>query len=443
MSLAQRISLEDEARAQLRLARKWDDLLTRARAMPGFESFLMPLQCSNIMKHLPESGPIVVINMDARRCDALALLAGLDEPLHIPLPEFSIEKAAKYRALLNSQLRIRNLRVREVKANASDIDGGAMPRGVRLASAGNRSGDSAVHRVLRRLWEEVVKPILDALGYSKIDRATGHILPRIWWCPTGVLTFLPLHAAGIYQGPNSECIFDYVVSSYTPTVSAVTDRVKNDSSIDAKASGLFLTSQPIVPGASSIPGTTKEVQSISERAKNNGIRVQKLVGDEMSVDGCLEHMQKFSCIHLACHGSQNAAEPLQSRFLFHQGSLELGTILKSNLKNADLAFLSACQTSTGEEKLSDEAVHLAAGMLAAGYRRVVGTMWSIGDQPAQDVGVKFYEYMFSRMKRTGGVAFDGTHSAYALHEATQQLRLSLDDSEGSLLTWVPFVHFGY
>ncbi|KAF6745765.1 CHAT domain-containing protein [Ephemerocybe angulata] len=441
MSLAQSISLEDEARAQLRLARKWDDLLKRARAMPGFESFLMPLQCSNIMQHLPESGPIVVINMDVRRCDALALLAGLDEPLHIPLPEFSVEKATKYRALLNSQLRIHNLRVREVGVNAS-TDGEPTPRGIRLASAGNRCGDSAVHRVLRRLWEEVVKPILDALGYSKIDRTTGHVLPRIWWCPTGVLTFLPLHAAGIYQGPDAECIFDYAVSSYTPTVSAITDRVKNDSSIDTKASGLFLTSQPNAPGASSIPGTTKEVQSISERAKNNGIRVQKFVGDEMSVDACLEHMQKFSCIHLACHGSQNAAEPLQSRFLFHQGSLELGTILKSNLKNADLAFLSACQTSTGEEKLSDEAVHLAAGMLAAGYRRVVGTMWSIGDQPAQTVATTFYDYLFARREAKSDAAFDGALSAYALHHAVQQLRLSLDDSEHSFLTWIPFVHFG-
>ncbi|KAF6753576.1 CHAT domain-containing protein [Ephemerocybe angulata] len=384
-----KMSLEDEARAHLNLARQWDNLLTTARAIPGFESFLMPSPCSTLMQHLPESGPLVVININDRRCDALALLVGLDEPLHIPLSKFSVTKADEYRTILNSQLRTHDLRVREVAVVSS-----------------------------------------------------ARVPPRIWWCPTGPLSSLPLHAAGVYQGPNCESVFDYVVSSYTPTVTAITDRVKNRQFFDVKTSGLFLTSQPNAPGASPILGTTKEVQTIFNRAKESGVRVQKLEGDAMTVGECLEHMQGFSSIHLACHGSQNAAEPLQSRFLFHQGSLELGTILQSNLKNADLAFLSACQTSTGQEKLSDEAVHLAAGMLAAGYRRVIGTMWSIGDKSAQEVATTFYEYLLAHRNDCSAAGFDGTHSAVALHYATQQLRLSLDNSEHSLLTWIPFVHFG-
>ncbi|KAF6743689.1 CHAT domain-containing protein [Ephemerocybe angulata] len=266
--------------------------------------------------------------------------------------------------------------------------------------------------------------------------------PRVWWCPTGPLSFLSLHAAGIYRGSNRESVFDYVVSSYTPTVTTITDRVKSCHSSDGKGSGLFLTSQPNAPGAFPIPGTTKEVRAIFNKAKESGVRTLKLEGDAMTVGECLQHMQDFSSIHLACHGSQNAAEPLQSRFLFHQGSLELGTILQSNLKNADLAFLSACQTSTGQEKLSDEAVHLTAGMLAAGYRRVLGTMWSIGDNSAQEVATTFYEYLLAHRNDSSATGFDGTHSAVALHYATQQLRLSLDNSEHSLLTWIPFVHFG-
>ncbi|KAF6742668.1 CHAT domain-containing protein [Ephemerocybe angulata] len=311
-------------------------------------------------------------------------------------------------------------------------------RGIRSAPKG-KCGEGPVHRVLRGLWEEVVKPILDTLG---VDQASEKVLPRVWWCPTGPLSFLPLHAAGIYQGSNRESVFDYVVSSYTPTVTAITDRVKNCQSFDAKASGLFLTSQPNAPGASPIPGTTKEVQAIFSRAKESGVRVHKLEGDAMTAGECLEHMQNFSSIHLACHASQNTAEPLQSRFLFYQDSLELRTILQSNLKNADLAFLSACQTSTGQEKLSDEAVHLAAGMLAAGYRRVVATMWSIGDKPAQEVATTFYDYLLTHQNDPSAARFDGTLSAVALHYATQQLRFSLDNSEDALLTWIPFVHFG-
>ncbi|KAF6741018.1 CHAT domain-containing protein [Ephemerocybe angulata] len=431
MPLSEKISLEGEARVHLDLARNRDELLKQARAIPGFESFLMPSPCSAIMQHLPESGPIILINVDELRCDALALLAGLDEPLQIPLSNFSTQKANTYRTILDTQLRSHSLRSREVE-----------PRGVRPAPIKKRGEDLSVHRVLRGLFEEVVRPILDALGFSKVDRATGEVPPRLWWCPTGALSFLPLHAAGIYTGSNLECVNDYAVSSYTPTITALTDRVKNHRLVDSASSGLFLTSQPNVHGAQSIPGTTREIRCIFEQAKERGIKTLKLEGDELTVAECLEHMQAFSCIHLACHGSQNAAEPLQSRFLFHKGSLELGTILKSNLKHADLAFLSACQTSTGKEILSDEAVHLAAGMLAAGYRRVVGTMWGIGDKAGQDVATSFYEYLFTRGGEDGVDTFDGRHSAVALHHATEKLRLGLDVSDISLLTWIPFVHFG-
>ncbi|KAF6753788.1 CHAT domain-containing protein [Ephemerocybe angulata] len=417
MSLSERIALEDESQSHLKLAQQWDDLLQTARAIPGFENFLKPSPSSALLRHLPHAGPIVVINVDEGRCDAIALLAGRTEPLQIPLPNFSLDKAKKHRTDLKILLRSGGLRARE---------GGA-----------SRVPEDVVQRVLCSLWNDVVKPILDALAFSV------HVPPRIWWCPTGAMSFLPLHAAGIYAESKSESILDYAVSSYTPTVTAISNRVKNHRAIDESVSGLFITNQPNAPGASSIPGTTQEVQSIHSMARENGTRVLKLEGGDVTAGDCLMHMENYSSVHLACHASQDAADPLQSRFLLHNGSLDLATILQSNLKNADLAFLSACQTSTGEEKLSDEAVHLAAGMLAAGYRRVVATMWSIGDQPAQEVASSFYKYLWSHSDGNRDDGFDGTRSAYALHHAVQQLQHRLDNSESSLLTWVPYVHFGY
>ncbi|KAH6888939.1 CHAT domain-containing protein, partial [Coprinopsis sp. MPI-PUGE-AT-0042] len=263
--------------------------------------------------------------------------------------------------------------------------------------------------------------------------------PRIWWCPTGPLSFLPIHAAGTH----SDRVLDYAVSSYIPTITALTNRVKNHQQINKDALGLFLTSQPNVPGTSLIPGTTKEVQSIFKMAAQNGASTAMLKGSTLSVDECLQYMEHYSSIHLACHASQNASEPLQSQFLFHNGSLNLATIIQRDLKNADLAFLSACQTSAGDEKLSDEAVHLAAGMLAAGYRRVVATMWSIGDGNAPEVANDFYSYLFSHQEQGGDSSVDGSNSAYALHHAIQKLRHRLDNSENSLLAWAPYVHFGY
>ncbi|KAF6756957.1 hypothetical protein DFP72DRAFT_752068, partial [Ephemerocybe angulata] len=82
---------------------------------------------------------------------------------------------------------------------------------------------------------------------------------------------------------------------------------------------------------------------------------------------------EYSSVHFACHASQNAADPLQSRFLLEDGRLDLATVIPLNLEHVGLTLLSACQPSSGEERVSDEAVHLEARMLPAGYRRVVAT----------------------------------------------------------------------
>ncbi|TEB21154.1 hypothetical protein FA13DRAFT_1643470 [Coprinellus micaceus] len=404
--------------------------------------FYGPPAWSTVLENLPEQGPVVVINLYEDRCDALALLAGLNEPLHIPLPCFSVEKAIKYRSELKVQLNLRGLRAKggEKELGRETTERGAGP----YRRKGAESDKNVVRRILRCLWIEVVKPILDVLAIS-VNPTSGGTLPRVWWCPTGPLSFLPIHAAGIYGSFDCESTHDYVVSSYTPSVTSLIDRMKDISSIDTPRSGLFLTNQPQVPHQVRIPGTTTEVELIYEKGMKEGIRVHKIEGSEITPTDCLHYMETYSAIHLACHASQNSTVPMKSHFRFHNGSLDLVTIMKRDLKHADLAFLSACETSAGDESLSEEAIHLAAGMLAAGYRRVVATMWVIQDRHAPGVANDFYDYLWrgGDGSASGGRAFDGRASAYALHHAIQRLRDRLGNSDCDLLAWIPYVHFGY
>ncbi|KAG8796567.1 hypothetical protein FRC12_019074 [Ceratobasidium sp. 428] len=104
------------------------------------------------------------------------------------------------------------------------------------------------------------------------------------------------------------------------------------------------------------------------------------------------------------------------------------------IANAHLAFLSACQTATGDMVLSDEAIHLAAGMLMAGYRTVIATMWPIGDQDASIVAEKFYEYMLK-----DGIP-DSKKAARALHHAVGVLREQV--GVAAYRRWAPFIHMG-
>ena len=181
--------------------------------------------------------------------------------------------------------------------------------------------------------------------------------------------------------------------------------------------------------------------AIKKLLEKNDVKVLCLDGKAATVNQGLINMENYSCIHFACHAQQNNKEPLKSGFMFHDGTLELSEIIKKQLVGADLAYLSACQTSTGDEKLSEEAVHLAAGMLAAGYRGVVATMWSISDQHGPQVAEDFYARLISQdlelEQLSGGLSTD--NAACALHYSTQKLRKQFGDL---VLDWIPYVHFG-
>ncbi|KAF6741711.1 CHAT domain-containing protein [Ephemerocybe angulata] len=442
LSMSEKVSLEDQAREHLRTAREWDDLLAKIRVTPGFERFLEPSPWHTLLPYLPEAGHAIIVNVDARRCDAIVLSTGRSTPLHIPLPDFSLAKCNRYRQDLTNQLHAYNYRDRGLTVAMAPEQGDEF-RGFRRLDHG-KNGATVVQGILQGLWQDLVKPILQALGIEKIAPSSSAAAPRIWWCPTGPLAFLPVHTAGIYTRERAECVLDYAVSSYTPTIAALTDRVRAAQSIQKAVSGLYLTCQPNSPEGSHIPGATTEIQSIYNLARKAGLRAERVDGSAITPAGCLDSMEKFSSIHLACHAYQDATNPLESRFFFHNGSLDLLAILQRSLKYADLAFLSACQTGTGTEKLPDEAVHLAAGMLAAGYRRVVATMWAIRDEHAPHLATDFYQYLLDHRDPADGSGFDGLHSARALHHATQQLRIRLgDNSDESLLAWIPYVHFGY
>jgi len=231
------------------------------------------------------------------------------------------------------------------------------------------------------------------------------------------------------------------VSSYTPTVSVLLDKVKS-SDIERPPSKVLLVSQPNAPDLPPIPGTTREIDALSSKFDSNGCEFLRLDGSIATVDRVKQEMESYNLIHFACHASQNVAYPLKSGFYLHDGRLELSEIMKRKFPRRELAFLSACQTSTGDENLSDEAVHLAAGMLAAGYQGVVATMWSIRDKYAPEIAENFYEYLMEKGKDEKNTRLKSADAAHALHHTIQCFRRKMGDREDALLTWVPYVHFG-
>ncbi|CAE6474826.1 unnamed protein product [Rhizoctonia solani] len=295
-------------------------------------------------------------------------MPGRGDITHVPLPGFTGTKAERTRYEMEKSVR----------------SGRSSERGVERRPV-QEEEEMDFQNVLADLWYGVVKPVLDFLGYmNNVDTTTSN-MPHITWCPTGAISFLPLHAAGDYSKPRSR-VFDYVISSYTPTLTALLASSPTTLGLDSR---VLVVGQEATPGHRPLPGTSKELASV---------------------------------------------DPTDSGFFLHDGTLDLASINRRSFKNKGLAFLSACQTATGDEKLPDESIHLASGMLMAGYSSVIATMWSVYDEDAPVVADKVY----AQLVRDGKVGNGETGKA--LHNAVAELREKVGEKEFS--RWVPYIHMG-
>ena len=95
-----------------------------------------------------------------------------------------------------------------------------------------------------------------------------------------------------------------------------------------------------------------------------------------TVSEVLSHLSTASIVHFACHGKQNWGNPLESALLLDNGGkISVERIMQHDMRNAQLAFLCACETAMGEKEVPDESMHLGAALLFAGFKGVIATMW--------------------------------------------------------------------
>lgn len=198
--------------------------------------------------------------------------------------------------------------------------------------------------------------------------------PRLWWCPTGLFTLFPIHAAGIYDANTKvECISDYIISSYTPTLSLLLTLSPPPSAEFVMAAII----QPDIPGRPELrlPATVHELRKIESWVPKANLVKIGTPENPTSVSKVLAVLPSVSIAHFCCHGMQNRTNPLESALILSDGELKVSTIMEHPLPHASLAFLSACETAMVDEKSPDENIHLAGSMLFAGFRGVVATMW--------------------------------------------------------------------
>jgi CHAT domain-containing protein len=175
------------------------------------------------------------------------------------------------------------------------------------------------------------------------------------------------------------CCSDYVVSSYTPTLSALLNTQRKAPQTAPDRLDILAVAEDCVLGGSVMPPlwfVQQELATVegTARASKRDCRVD-IMAKHATVERVTAQVQTAHFVHLACHGTQDQTNALDSGFHLCNGKLTVSQLMSLNLDKAWFAYLSACETAKNDAQQPEQAVHIAAAMLHSGFKSVVATMW--------------------------------------------------------------------
>lgn len=408
---ARRGSAQNVVDRRTALAREWDELVARVRSHPGLEDFLRSPRAERLLA-AGADGPVVVVNTSRYRCDALVLRPGGISV--VPLPALSHDEAVG--------------RLNDYLSSVSKLGEAAS-----VNDSLYRERD--LSDLLAWLWHSIAAPVLDHLSPVPGERGSTGRLPHIWWCPTGPLALLPLHAAGLV-GPDGSLrgVLDHAVPSYTVTVSHLANAqfsAANAGHGGATDGRPLLVSLAATPGMPGLPTASREMQIVARSAAR--LRPTILSGAAATTESVRELLPDTSWVHFSCHGAAEIDEPWHSGIQLYDRRLTLTDLATRQRPAMQTVILSSCDTTAAGKRIADESVNLVAALQYIGSQQVVGALWSVRDESAAVMADHLYRDLGNVSADTAGRA------ARHLHDAVIELRRA---SPHAPSVWACFVHYG-
>ncbi|KAL9113599.1 MAG: hypothetical protein Q9227_002337 [Pyrenula ochraceoflavens] len=421
---------------RLRISRNLDAVVEEIRSMEGFERFRLPPVKAELLK-IARSAPIVVINPTTLRSDALIIRGSGIQVLC--LTKLTLEDARTQVTSLHSAL-----------DQAANVAAKAAARPGRYAGELRRK-HGEVNKAMRRLcpwlWTSIVEPVLMSL--QLIGDTLPSQLPRIRWIGCDVLSMCPLHAAGLYNSWPERSTMQYCVSSYATTLKAIlfSERPRQRS-ISSAMQDVSLDKRDIlaVP-APSVPGTSTLSTGPELAALKSALPAEVVYEEIANVtrDEVLSRLKSTTVAHFACHGYADVANPSASRLVlpdYKTAPLTANRIGTLNLTEANLAYISACQSALSRDQgLANEGITIASAFQLAGFPSVVGTLWQALDSVAIVMTGYFYAALYQAQTLDPGKTFSSEDVARALHVAVSQTR-AREEYRGDFFAWAAWIHVG-
>jgi tetratricopeptide (TPR) repeat protein len=137
------------------LATQHSSLVLQVRQLPGFESFLRPRPAAELVLSA-RNGPVVVINIHSTSCDALVIRPGDTKVHYLELPYLTAQRVHSMRTRVELSLDQRGPARETQRRPILDFLEPDSP------------SQQEFKQILVTLWENLVNPILDFLGYITV-----------------------------------------------------------------------------------------------------------------------------------------------------------------------------------------------------------------------------------------------------------------------------------
>ncbi len=260
--------------------------------------------------------------------------------------------------------------------------------------------EDATRHHLRLLYDELVAPVA-----SRLDCAHLTIVPHDF------LHNVPFQA--LYDGERH--LIDRFSVSFAPSASVYyLCRIKRN----------------LPDGTAVVMGIDDSVTSLARdevEAVAAVLRTSKLLVNEEANEESLRRLgEGCSILHIATHGVFRRDNPMFSAIQMGTSWLSLFDLYNLKL-NADLVVLSGCGTGLNTVVGADELVSLCRGLLYAGARAVLVTLWNVNDDSTASFMRSFYRLLQ-----------DGSSPAAALQSAMLEVR----EEHSHPYHWAPFVLVG-
>lgn len=253
---------------------------------------------------------------------------------------------------------------------------------------------------LQELYQELVGPIRSQLKE-----------PHVIVVPHESLHYVPFHA--LFDGVGY--LVDAFTFSYAPSASIYVQCCQKQ--VNQAGSSLILG----VPDRQA-PAIREEIQSVATTLPGSEV----FLGRKASAKILQEKGSRSRLIHIATHGFFRQDNPIFSGIRLGDTFLTLYDLYRLRLP-ADQITLSGCSTGTSVVAAGDELIGLMRGLLSAGARSLLLTLWDVNDSST----ATFMKIFYNRL-------LHGSDRASALRDAMQVLR----EHHPHPYYWAPFVLVG-